>query len=122
MRRGQRAARLNGNLENVDQLNPRVDAAAQGLAVDEFGGNEIYIAADTDFIDGEDVWMVKSGDGARFLDKPLKALLILRDVFWKNLDRDGAIQLRVLGQINVAHAARADLRANFIATQFCART
>lgn len=38
---------------------------------------------------------------------------------WQDLERYFAVQLRVMGQIHCTHSALADLRADFVATEFC---
>ena len=42
------------------------------------------------------------------------------DVGRQNLQRNFAIELRFLCQIHLTHAARANLRADFVTTEFCA--
>src|SRR6185369_7427161 len=75
MRCRQSAGGLNRDIENVDQIDSGGNAPAQSVPVDEFGGDEVVVVADTDFMDGENVWMIKCRDGPRLLNEPLQSLL-----------------------------------------------
>lgn len=60
MGRSQRAAGLNRDIEYVGQIKARLDASSQGLAFNEFGGNETNVFAAADLVDGENVWMIQA--------------------------------------------------------------
>jgi hypothetical protein len=49
----------------------------------------------------------------------VQALLVCSDVIRQNFHRHGSIQFGVLGQIDIAHPARANLRADFVTAEFC---
>src|SRR5437016_1266114 len=68
----------------------------------------------------EDVWMVQGAGGLRFLLKTRHALLIGREIGRQNFDRNLAADLRIESQIHFSHSALSDLRADFVATEFCA--
>jgi hypothetical protein len=69
-----------------------------------------------DFIDGDDVRVVDAGGGACLAQKPLARLgrrvLLHVDEF----NRDGPEQHPVFRLVDLAHPARPDLRADFVAT------
>ena len=67
-----------------------------------------------------DVWMVERRSSLSFLHKAPHALLFQSNIGRKNLQRDLAIQFRVLREINFAHPARAELRDDFVRAKFCA--
>src|SRR5258708_37466004 len=87
---------------------------AQRSAIDKLHGDEVHTVTLADFMDGSDVRMIERRRGCRFLFEAPYSILIRREVSRKNLQRDLAVQARVLGQINFAHAARADLRDDFV--------
>jgi len=55
---------------------------------------------------------------ARFLQEANQPLLVARHVDRKDLQGGHSIQLRVAGQIHLAHPALANLRADFVAAEF----
>ena len=59
--------------------------------------------------------MIERGRSFGFLHKPPHVILISREIRRQNLQRHSTIELRILGQIHLAHAARANLRADFVA-------
>ena len=58
--------------------------------------------------------MVQRRGGFGFLDEPLAAGLVRDAVVREDLDRDLAAQSRIARAIDLAHAARADEREDFI--------
>jgi len=58
--------------------------------------------------------MIQAGDGFRFLFEALPQSWIARKVRGKNLDRDGAVQTRIAGPVDLTHATRAKRRDDFI--------
>jgi hypothetical protein len=59
-----------------------------------------------DLVNGDDVGVVQRGRGARFLHEPPGALLIANEMRRQHLQRDTAAEHRVMGLIDLAHAAR----------------
>src|SRR5712692_4789621 len=64
--------------------------------------------------------MIQCGSSFGLLHEAAHAFLVRSDIRGQNLQRNFAIQPGVLRQINLAHPARAELRADFIAAEFCA--
>jgi hypothetical protein len=58
--------------------------------------------------------MGESRDGARFAVESLTELRVGGQRLGEHFDRDGAIETRVSAFVHLAHAARADLRGNFV--------
>jgi hypothetical protein len=56
--------------------------------------------------------------GAGFLQETMEPLLIARDLCRQDFQRDGSIELRIMSEIDFAHATFAELRANFITANF----
>src|SRR5262245_9094030 len=107
---GQGARDLRGHVERRTQLDPRVHKRPQRLPVDELGGDEMTPFKLPDLINGEDVRVVESRSGARFLLKSQRSLAILSESLWQQFERDLAPEPRVLGQVNLSHSARAEKR------------
>jgi hypothetical protein len=84
----------------------RVDAkrTSQGLAFDQFHDQDAFL----DTIDVGNVRMIERGQNPRFALESGTALGILRNRRRQHFDRNFALELRVLGSIHLAHAARAD--------------
>ena len=62
--------------------------------------------------------MIQRGEHLRFALEPREAIGIVREGLGQHLDRDVAIQPRIARAIDLAHAARAEQRQDFI----CAET
>ena len=56
----------------------------------------------------------------RLLHEATHAIVIACNFSRQDLQRDFPIQFRVLRQIDFTHSALADLRADFVTTEFCA--
>ena len=65
--------------------------------------------------------MVQGRGRARLLCEALQPLRIAGERRGENLDGDIAIQPGIAGAVNLAHAARAQRRLNFIRAEFHAR-
>ena len=113
---------LGGDVQDlVPREGPAPHALTQGLAIDELGRDEVNGIGLVDLVNGDDVGVIQRGGGFRFLHEPPHPILIRGDLEAQDLQRDFAIELRVLREIDLAHPALADLRADFIAPEFRAR-
>ncbi len=65
--------------------------------------------------------MIQRGDRARFQFESAHAILIERQHVGNNFDRHIALQARVAGAVDFAHAACADQQLNFVGTKFGSR-
>ena len=97
----------------VEYLVERRDAGghpvAQRPSLDEFHGDERRPVDLVDLVDGGDVGMVDGGRGLSLADEALDPLVVGRDVLRQDLERDLPAELRVLGGVDDAHAAAAEL-------------
>ena len=67
-----------------------------------------------DVVQRTDVWMGEPRQGARFAVEAFAELRVGGESFRQDLDRHRAIQARVSAFVDLAHAARADLRGHFV--------
>ncbi len=65
-------------------------------------------------VDVRDVRMIQRGEGLRFALEAREPVGVARERLGQDLDRDVAIELRVARPIDLAHAAFADLRGDFV--------
>ena len=61
--------------------------------------------------------MVERGEDLRFTTEPRQPLGIIREGGRQDLERHFPSELRVLGAIDLPHAARAELREDLIGTE-----
>src|SRR2546421_1242619 len=64
--------------------------------------------------------MIQGRRSLCLLNKAPHAILMNRNISRQDLQRNFAIEFRVLRQKHLAHPARTELRADFVATEFCA--
>ena len=64
--------------------------------------------------------MIERRGSFGFLHKAAHPIVMSSDFSGQNLQRNFAIELRILRQINLSHSAFAKLRADFVTTEFCA--
>ena len=64
--------------------------------------------------------MIQRGNSPRFLQEATHAV-VASEIVRQNLQSDLAIELGVLGQVDLTHSTRAELGADFIAANSCAR-
>src|SRR6185369_8784501 len=92
--------------------------AVHKLADDEGACVEV-----AEIVDDEDVRMIERRSGSRLGVKPAQTVGVRGDLRRQELQCDRAIELRIVGSINLAHAASADpgvdaIRADGAAGQF----
>src|SRR3984893_17337 len=90
---------------------------AQGRTIDKLHGDEVHPVALADFMDGGDVRMIERRGGLCFLSEAPHAVLIRGEVSRQNLERNLAVKLGVLGEIDLAHATRTELGNDAIVRQ-----
>src|SRR5206468_10782845 len=67
-----------------------------------------------DLVNCDDVRMIQRRSGLRLLHEPPHAIRMSSNIRRQNLQRNFAIQLCILRQINFTHSARANLCADFV--------
>ena len=93
---------------------PSRDQRIEPRAVHQLHRDERRPVVLVDVVDGDDVRVVEGRGGARFLDEPAVAIGIGRRFGRQHLDRDRAPEPGVVGGVNNAHAAAADLGVDAI--------
>ncbi len=80
-------------------------------------GDERLVADAADVVDRDDVGVRQPGHRPRLAEQPRARLRTHRSLrLSDHLERDAAIQLRVIGLVDDPHAARAQLAHQLIAT------
>ena len=88
----------------------RVCTGAKALTVDEFRGDEVSSTSFVDAVDREDVRVIERGCRSRLLLKAAQAIVVLRLLGRKELERNLATERGVVREIDLAHTAGAKLR------------
>ncbi len=110
VRGGQRRRDLHRNGERLVQphLASLIQDLPQGLAIDEFGRDELTAVGSAGFVNRENARMIEGGRRGGFLREPPDAVLVLGVCAGENLQRDVAAKPRISSAIHLAHAALAD--------------
>src|SRR5215204_5502714 len=82
---------------------------AKGSTFDKFAHDKVRVLTDTDLVDHKDVRVVQRRSGFSLAYEPLKMRVILSESFVEDFYRHAAIELFVIGKIDFAHPADADL-------------
>src|SRR5262249_47805605 len=93
------------------------DSIGERLSIDEFEDDAAGVCRFLQSIDRSDVRMVQGREHFGLATKAPKPFRVARERIWQHFDRDVALQLRIARAIHLAHAARTDLRGNFIRTE-----
>jgi len=106
----QRVSYLNRQVEQKFEFDGfAADAVLEGLALEKLHGDEVPPVGFPNFIDGADVGMVEGGSGTRFTAEALECLGISGQVFREKFQRDVAPEAEILGLVDHAHPAAAEL-------------
>src|SRR5262244_318908 len=97
-----------------------MDFLAQCLPIDKLHRNEVDSVAFADFMDGGDVRMVERGGGGGLLLEAVHSLSVGSQIGRQDFQCDVTVQAGIFSQINLTHSALAQLRADFVAAEFCA--
>ena len=107
--RFERVRDLLRNHQRFGQRNrPLRDAIGERRPVDELHHERTHAARLLEAVNVRDVRVVQRREQLRFAAETREALGIVRDRWQQDLDGDVAIQLRVVGPIDLAHAADAE--------------
>jgi hypothetical protein len=111
-------------LEHLERVRDRLadgertsgeDELLQAPALDDFHGDVVRPLGLTAVVDRDDVGMREPRRGLCLAAEPLDEELVVRVTVVQDLDGDAAPELLVLGQIDVRHAARAELPEDAVA-------
>ena len=102
-----------GNLQGAaERQRPGVQHLTQRLALDELHADVGLGLGLTEIVDGDDGGMIECGGRACFELEPPQAFGVVRQLGRQQLQRDVTIELGVVREIDLAHAAGAEQRAN----------
>ena len=94
-----------------------VDHVAQRPAVDVLHDDERRAVLLAPVEDADDVGVVQARGGLRLAPEPLDERGVARELGGEHLERDGAVELRVAGEVHVGHAAVRDLADDLVAVR-----
>ncbi len=110
VRRVEAVGDLDADLQELRDLDgPDGDAVLEGLALEQFHGDERPVLELPDVVNGADVGMVERRCRARFAAEPLDRLGVPGDVVREELQRDVPAEPCVPGLVDHAHPAAAEL-------------
>ena len=95
---------------------PRFEALGEGRAGDELHDERVRFAAGLDAIDLRDVRVVELRQQLRLALEARETLLVLGERCRQDLDRDFALEPRVVRAVDLAHAAFAQLGGDLVGT------
>ena len=95
--------------QGLDVQRAARDAVLQSHALEKLHGDEGVAFVLADVVNGADVGMVQRGGGLGFALETAQRLRVSGDVVGKKFQRDEAVQARVFGLVDNAHAAAAEL-------------
>ena len=108
VRRGQSMRDLHGVVESLAYRNrPTAQSLAHGLAFKQFGDDVRRAFARADVEHGQNVGMVQGSGGEGLLLETAQPVGVKRKRLRQDLDRHFALETRIAGAIDLAHAAGA---------------
>ena len=93
------------------------DALRQGLARHVLHDQEVDAVAAVEVVNRGNMRVVQPGQRFRFLPKPSPCCLVAKGAGRQHLEGDVAVEVRVAGAVDLAHAARAKLGGDLIVAQ-----
>ena len=118
MRFLKRLGDLPGRTQGIGQRQSAVlQPAMQRFPLDVFHDEEQRIAVFANLKDLADVGMIERGHGHRLAAQALARARVSRRHGWEQLDGDLAIETRIVGAIDLAHASRPDGGQNLIGAE-----
>ena len=111
----ERVCNLNRDVEKlVVRKRPRYQALGQRFAFEHFHSYERLAIMLADLVNGADIFVIDGRSRAGLVAKALQGCSIRSQIARKKLQRNPPPQRKVLGLVNHAHAATADLPNNFV--------
>jgi hypothetical protein len=106
----ERLADLRGDVNRLIHVErAELQLVRQQLAFDVLHGDEQRAVALADVVDGRDVRRAQHRGGARLSEKPLAPLRVVLERGRQQLERHTTTEPRVFDEVDLAHAARAQL-------------
>ena len=120
--RGERVGHRHGQLEDPsDGESVAADHGGERPAGDPLHDEEADAAGFLDRVQGHDAGVVQRGDRSGFLLEAGEAVSIAREVGRQDLDGDVAAEAGVAGEVDLPHASRAELAADFVGAELSSR-
>ncbi len=115
VRRGERVGKRRRDGEELSQRHaPGRDPLGELLPAHQLHGQEVDAVRLLDRVDVDDVGVIERRQRPSLAPEPLEAFLTAREVGRQHLQRHLAAELRVLGEIDLAHAALAELGGDLV--------
>jgi len=108
---------LYSDVEYFDQFESLTQMLSEGDAIDELGGDESGIIRAANFIDSENVWMIKSGCSFRFLDESVYPTLMRGEFGCEEFQSHRTAKLSILRPVYFTHSSRTDFADDAISRQ-----
>ncbi len=89
----------------IERQSARRNERVEGSPFDELQGQERNAVRFLDRVDGDDVGMIQGSDGARLALESFTAVRVHRQPWRQHLEGHAASEARVLGGVDLAHAA-----------------
>ncbi len=86
----------------------------EGLALDELHRHEVDAVRFLDGVDRHDVRVIQRRERFRLALEAGPPLLAIREIVRQHLESDLAVELGILGEIDVSHPARTELLQDFV--------
>ncbi len=93
---------------------PGPEPVPQGLALEQLHRDEGLALVLVDVVDRADVGVLERGGGPRLALQPLERLRVPAELLRQELQRHAAAELQILGFVDDAHAAAAELREDAV--------
>ena len=117
----ERLGNLSGDWQRFVEWNSALrDPIGKGRPLDELEHQRLYAAAVFKSVNCGNVRVIQRGQYLRFAFEAGEPIRIEREQFRQDLQRDVAIQPRIPGTIDLAHASGAEGGEDFIRPETCA--
>ncbi len=111
----ERAGDLHADLEDlIEGQAPALQPVGERFAFEVFHHQVMGAVLMADVVQGADIRIVQTGDGARLNLEPLATFGAARQLCGQDLDSDGAVQAGIAGAVDFAHTAGADGRKDLV--------
>ena len=111
----ERVRDLDGEIEEtIERHGLAVDHALEGLALEQFHGDEVAATLLADLVDGADARMIEGRGGASLALKALEGGRIFFRFGRQEFESDVAAEVEVFGLVHNTHAAAAQLRQHAV--------
>ena len=104
----------------MERKRPAFETPGERLANNKLHDEEIDVLVPADVMKRGDMRVVQAGDRVCLALEPGAGLGLIRDVLQQDFNGDAPVEPRIASFVDLAHAACADERDDFVMTQTCA--